>query len=88
MKTIKTNENKPIAYYNDIDQSYVELVKVCDYKKVPTSVSRKSLMTCSTKHSSEKYYFVCELERVVAKDIMKAYQHKHTTYLINDTEIK
>lgn len=76
------------TYFNDVQDSYVEVVKVADYETIPTQVSKKNLLTCKLKsNKSEKYFFVAELERVTPKQTLRDYQTKYVTLLVPESEI-
>lgn len=76
------------TYYNDTQESYVEVVKVADYESIPTQVSKRNLLTCKLrKNKSEKYFFVAELERVTPKQTLREYQTKYVTLLVPESEI-
>lgn len=76
------------TYLNDTQDTFVELVKVVDYEKIPMQVSKKQLMTCQLKGSKDKYFFVAELENIVPTQLLREYQSKYVTLLVNECEIK
>lgn len=75
------------TYLNDMQESYVELVKVVDYESIPTDISKKELLTCKVKGSKERFYFLAELEQIASKKLIREYQSKYTTILIPESEI-
>ena len=76
------------TYLNDTQDTFVELVKVVDYESIPMQVSKNQLMTCKVKGSKEKYFFLAELENIVSGQLIREYQTKYATLLVNESEIK
>ena len=87
MKSTEIFQKVRPTYFNDTQDSYVELVKVSEYESIPTEVSKKGLMTCKVKGSKDKFYFLAELEQVAPKNLIREYQTKYTTTLIPESEI-
>lgn len=67
-------------------QTLIELVDTSDYLPI-VSVSKKQLQTCGVKKKTQRFYFLCELEKIVPSQILQDFRQKHTVYLVKETNL-
>ena len=79
----------PNTLLNEVkkESKYVAIVNVSDFKPIESFTSLNKLMTCGSKGTKERFYFLTELEQIIPPHFIRNFETEKTIYLVKENQL-